>query len=73
VRCGAVRCGAVRCDDGTPSGAVFIPFAYAEAAARLLTNAALDPTAHIPKFKYCAVRLSTGGELAAPGHRLGSD
>ena len=62
---------AVRRDDGTPTGAVFIPFAYAEAAANLLTNAALDPTARIPEFKYCAVRLSAGGEVAAPGHRLG--
>ena len=33
----------VRRDDGTPQGAVFIPFAYYEAAANLLTNAALDP------------------------------
>ena len=54
-----------RRDDGTPAGAVFIPFAYAEAAANLLTNAALDPTAKIPEFKYCAVRLSAGGALAA--------
>jgi formate dehydrogenase major subunit len=62
---------AVRRDDGTPTGAVFIPFAYAEAAANLLTNAALDPTARIPEFKYCAVRLSAGGELATPGQWLG--
>ncbi len=61
---------AVRRDDGTPTGAVFIPFAYVEAAANLLTNPALDPTARIPEFKYCAVRLSAGGELAVPGHRL---
>ena len=63
---------AVRRDDGTPTGAVFIPFAYAEAAANLLTNPALDPTARIPEFKYCAVRLSAGGDVAAPGHRLGA-
>ena len=48
---------ASRRDDGTPLGAVFIPFAYAEAAANLLTNAALDPTARIPEFKYCAVAV----------------
>ena len=47
----------VRRDDGTPHGAVFIPFAYCEAAANLLTNAALDPVAKIPEFKYCAVRI----------------
>ena len=52
---------AARRDDGTPTGTVFIPFAYAEAAANLLTNAALDPTAKIPEFKYCAVRVSAGG------------
>ncbi|HEX3140498.1 MAG TPA: molybdopterin-dependent oxidoreductase, partial [Rhizobacter sp.] len=31
----------VRRDDGTPHGAVFVPFAYYEAAANLMTNAAL--------------------------------
>ena len=49
---------AVRRDDGTPVGSVFIPFAYREAAANLLTNAALDPFAKIPEFKYCAVRVA---------------
>ena len=48
----------LRRDDGTPPGAVYIPFAYAEAAANLLTNAALDRTAKIPEFKYCAVAVS---------------
>ncbi len=48
---------AVRRDDGTPIGGVFIPFAYREAAANLLTNAALDPFGKIPEFKYCAVRV----------------
>ena len=52
-------------DDGIPEGAVFIPFCYAEAAANLLTNPALDPFAKIPEFKYCAVRVTRGGELAA--------
>ncbi len=47
----------VRRDDGTPEGVVYIPFAYREAAANLLTNAALDPFGKIPEFKYCAVRL----------------
>ena len=44
-----------RADDGTPRGAVFIPFCYYEAAANLLTNPALDPFGKIPEFKYCAV------------------
>ncbi|MBS0454708.1 MAG: formate dehydrogenase subunit alpha [Proteobacteria bacterium] len=55
----------VRRDDGTPQGAVFVPFAYYEAAANLMTNAALDPFGKIPEFKYCAVRLTRGGTPAA--------
>ncbi|MDP4733601.1 MAG: formate dehydrogenase subunit alpha [Limnohabitans sp.] len=47
----------VRQDDGTPLGTVFIPFAYQEAAANLLTNSALDPFGKIPEFKFCAVRV----------------
>ena len=47
----------LRLDDGTPDGTVFMPFAYAEAAANLLTNAALDPFGKIPEFKYCAVAV----------------
>ncbi len=50
-----------RADDGTPRGAVFIPFCYYEAAANLLTNPALDPYGKIPEFKYCAVRVTAGG------------
>jgi formate dehydrogenase major subunit len=52
-----------RADEGTPHGAVFIPFAYYEAAANLLTNPALDPFGKIPEFKYCAVRIKKGGSL----------
>ena len=51
-----------RCRPGAttarPRGTVFIPFAYCEAAANLLTNAALDPFGKIPEFKYCAVRVT---------------
>jgi len=36
---------------------VFIPWHFAEAAANLLTNDALDPQALIPEFKACAVRV----------------
>jgi formate dehydrogenase major subunit len=46
-----------RRDDGIPRGAVFMPFAYVEAAANLLTNPALDPFGKIPEFKYCGVRV----------------
>jgi formate dehydrogenase major subunit len=55
-----------RADDGTPRGAVFVPFCYYEAAANKLTNPALDPFGKIPEFKYCAVRVTKGG--AAPVH-----
>ncbi len=48
----------LRRDDGTPRGTVFMPFAYVEAAANLLTNAVLDPFGKIPEFKYCAVSLA---------------
>jgi formate dehydrogenase major subunit len=54
----------VRRDDGTPQGAVFMPFAYYEAAANLLTNAALDPFGKIPEFKYCAVAIRPGGTVS---------
>jgi formate dehydrogenase major subunit len=53
-----------RADEGNPRGAVFIPFAYYEAAANLLTNPALDPFGKIPEFKYCAVRVTAGGPIA---------
>jgi formate dehydrogenase major subunit len=56
----------VRLDEGTPVGAVFIPFAYQEAAANLLTNPALDPFGKIPELKYCAVSVTAGGTLAHP-------
>ena len=48
---------AARQDDSVPDGVVFIPFAYVEAAANLLTNPALDPFGKIPEFKYCAARV----------------
>nr|WP_297402574.1 formate dehydrogenase subunit alpha [uncultured Marinobacter sp.] len=47
-----------RADQAMPEGMVFIPFAFAEAAANLLTNPALDPFGKIPEFKYAACRLS---------------
>ena len=57
-------CLRVRRDDGTPQGAVFVPFAYYEAAANLMTNAALDPVGKIPEFKYCAIAVKAGGQLS---------
>ncbi len=37
---------------------VFVPFAYVEAAANVLTNPALDPYGKIPEFKFAAVKVS---------------
>lgn len=56
-RRGEISC-AVRSDTGMPLGTVFMPFAYREAAANLLTNPALDPAGKIPEFKYCAIRVN---------------
>ena len=48
---------AARQDDSVPDGVVFIPFAYVEAAANLLTNPKLDPFGKIPEFKFCAAKV----------------
>jgi formate dehydrogenase major subunit len=56
-----------RADEGSPRGSVFVPFCYYEAAINRLTHAALDPYAKIPEFKYCAVRITAGGEAPAQG------
>ena len=47
----------VRIDSDVPNGMVFIPFCYAEAAANILTNPALDPFGKIPEFKFCAAQI----------------
>jgi formate dehydrogenase major subunit len=60
TRRGSISAPARR-DDGMPNGAVFVPFAFVEAAANVLTNPALDPYGKIPEFKYCAVRVTAGG------------
>ena len=52
-----------RQDDAIPDGVVFIPFAYVEAAANLLTNPALDPFGKIPEFKFCAARVERIGAV----------
>ena len=38
-------------------GLIFATFHFPESAANFLTNPALDPTAKIPEFKVCAVRV----------------
>ncbi|MEM9477176.1 MAG: formate dehydrogenase subunit alpha [Pseudomonadota bacterium] len=55
-----------RADRAVAEDMVFLPFAYVEAAANLLTNAALDPFGKIPEFKYCAVKVEpVQGQMAA--------
>ena len=53
-----------RADSGTPRGSCFIPFCFYEAAANALTNPMLDPFGKIPEFKFCAVKVTAGGEAA---------
>ncbi len=48
----------IRADRDVPDNMVFMPFCYAEAAANLLTNPALDPFGKIPEYKFCAVRVA---------------
>jgi formate dehydrogenase major subunit len=55
----------VRIDDGMPPDTAFVPFAYAEAAANLLTNPALDPLGKIAELKYCAVDVRPAAAQAA--------
>ncbi|MGB0630680.1 MAG: formate dehydrogenase subunit alpha [Alphaproteobacteria bacterium] len=64
TRRGAIELKA-RADRDVPEGVVFIPFCYAEAAANLLTNAALDPFGKIPEFKFCAARIEKAAAVAA--------
>ncbi len=59
TRRGEIRLKA-RIDGAIPPGLVFIPFAYAEAAANVLTNPQLDPFGKIPEFKYCAAKVEAG-------------
>ena len=64
----ATRRGAIelkaRVDGAIPTGLIFIPFAYAEAAANVLTNPQLDPFGKIPEFKFCAARLEPASNAA---------
>jgi formate dehydrogenase alpha subunit len=55
-RRGQIELG-VRVTKRIKRGVVFIPFHFAEAAANALTHAALDPTAKIPEYKVCAVKV----------------
>jgi predicted molibdopterin-dependent oxidoreductase YjgC len=53
---------------GIAPGTVFVPFHFAEAAANVLTNGALDPVAKIPEYKVCAVTVEKDTPSARGGH-----
>ncbi len=61
TRRGSIRLKS-RADRDVPTGMVFIPFCFAEAAANILTNPELDPMGKIPEFKYCAARVAKAEE-----------
>jgi formate dehydrogenase major subunit len=54
-----------RADRAVAEDNVFLPFAYVEAAANILTNASLDPFGKIPEFKFSAVRVEKAEAMAA--------
>ncbi|MEY1557334.1 formate dehydrogenase subunit alpha [Yoonia sp. R2331] len=54
-----------RADRAVSPDMVFLPFAYVEAAANILTNPAVDPYGKIPEFKFSAVRAEKAEAVAA--------
>ena len=46
-----------RADRAISEDMIFVPFAYVEAAANILTNPQLDPDGKIPEFKFSACRV----------------
>ena len=56
-----------RADRAVAEDMVFLPFAYVEAAANILTNSAIDPYGKIPEFKFSAVKVEKAelGQVAA--------
>ncbi len=61
TRRGAIRIMA-RADRAIAEDMVFVPFAYVEAAANVLTNPQLDPYGKIPEFKFAACRVAKAGD-----------
>ena len=64
TRRGAIRIMA-RADRAVSEDMIFVPFAYVEAAANVLTNPQLDPYGKIPEFKFSACRVSKADEAIA--------
>jgi formate dehydrogenase major subunit len=54
-----------RADRAVAEDMVFVPFAFVEAAANVLTNPALDPFGKIPEFKFAACRVEPADEAIA--------
>ncbi len=54
-----------RADRAVAEDMVFLPFAFVEAAANLLTNSAIDPYGKIPEFKFCAVKVENAESVVA--------
>ncbi|PUB11049.1 formate dehydrogenase subunit alpha [Yoonia sediminilitoris] len=54
-----------RADRAVAPDMVFVPFAYVEAAANVLTNPAIDPFGKIPEFKFAAVKVEKIVTVAA--------
>ncbi len=54
-----------RADRAVAPDMVFVPFAYVEAAANVLTNPAVDPYGKIPEFKFAAVKVEKADQVAA--------
>jgi len=54
-----------RADRAVAEDMVFVPFAYVEAAANVLTNPAIDPYGKIPEFKFSAVRIEKAQKSVA--------
>lgn len=52
-------------DRAVAENMVFIPFAYVEAAANMLTNPVVDPFGKIPEFKFAACRVIAAAGAAA--------
>ncbi len=54
-----------RADRAVAPDMVFVPFAFVEAAANILTNSAIDPYGKIPEFKFAAVKVEKADEQIA--------
>ena len=64
TRRGAIEIMA-RADRAVSEDMIFVPFAYVEAAANVLTNPQLDPVGKIPEFKFAACRVAAAMDTAA--------